>query len=143
MKAASDGLCAGILASALMLTPWVATAQTSQTYLFDLLDQPAHRKAWNALFEGEEGVDAWLSGYAESRSGPANAGKLVTLGGVAHQVNTVCKAHACGDNLFVVLFSADGSQAWGLLLKDGKTERYFGHPDEQRKAALKAATRPE
>ncbi len=63
------------------------------------------------------------------------------VGGVAHQVNFVCKAHDCGDNRFYVLFAPGGTQAWGLLLRTGTQERLFGNPGDAARAALRDASR--
>lgn len=118
-----------------------STFAQAQEYLFDILAKPAYLKSWNALFAGEKNVDAWLGRYAKTKDGPASPGKRVTLGGAAHYVGNVCKTHDCGDNRFFVLFTADGTKAWGLLVRNGTTERFFGNPDDARKDALRAAAR--
>lgn len=115
-----------------------ATANAEQPYLFELLGKPAYSKSWNTLFAGERDVDRWLARYAKTKNGPATPGKSVQLGGTTYQINMVCKTHECGSNQFFVLFSPDGRKAWGLLLKDGNTERFFGQPDDEKKAALRA-----
>lgn len=113
----------------------------AEPYLFELLDRPAYRKAWDALFAGEPAVDAWLARYAKTRNGPANAGETLTLDARTYRVNAVCKTHDCGDNRFVVVFAPDGTRAWGLLDKAGANARYFGKPDAAMQGALRAALR--
>ena len=113
----------------------------SATYLFDVLAKPAHHKAWDALFLGEKNVDSWLTQYSKTRNGPSTPGKTVELEGVRYQLHNICKAHSCGDNMFYVLFGLDGAQAWGLLLKRGQGERFFGAPDDEKKDALRIAGR--
>lgn len=108
-------------------------------YLYDLLAKPAYAKSWKALFKGEKKVDAWLAAYAKTQDGPATPGKPVKLDGKNHMVNMVCKTHDCDTNQFYVLFNADGTAAWGLLVKGKGNERFFGNPDELKKKVLRAA----
>lgn len=120
---------------------FASTFALAQEYLFDILAKPAYLKSWNAMLAGEKGVDAWLARYAKTKDGPSSPGKRVAVGGAAHYVGNVCKTHDCGDNRFFVLFTADGAKAWGLLVRDGSKERFFGNPDDAQKAALRAAVR--
>jgi Inhibitor of vertebrate lysozyme (Ivy) len=113
----------------------------AQAYLYDLLAKPSYSKSWNALLLDEKNVDAWLARYAKTQDGPATPGKPVKLGGVSYQINSVCKTHDCDRNMFYVLYAPNGTQAWGLLLKEGKPERFFGKPDETQKNALRAAAK--
>jgi len=110
----------------------------ADSYLFDVLVKPAYQQSWNALFRGEKDVDSWLTLYAKTKDGPTSPGDTVQLGGILYQMNDVCKTHDCGDNHFYVLFAPNGAKAWGLLLKNGKNERYFGKPDDEKKNALRA-----
>jgi len=111
----------------------------AEPYLFDLLAKPTYYKSWNKLLAGEKDVDLWLAKYAKSKDGPATPGKETKLGEVSYLISTVCKTHDCGDNQFFVLFAPNGTQAWGLLLINRKTERFFGNPDDEKKKALRAA----
>ncbi|MEW5943976.1 MAG: Ivy family c-type lysozyme inhibitor [Pseudomonadota bacterium] len=111
----------------------------AEPYLFELLSKPTYYKSWNALFVGEEDIDTWLVRYAKTKNGPATPGKVIQLGKSGYQVNMVCKTHECGENQFFVLFTQNGTKAWGLLLKHRKTERFFGSPDDEKKNALRAA----
>jgi hypothetical protein len=110
----------------------------AEPYLFDMLIKPIYLKSWNALFVGEKDIDSWLGRYAKTKNGPATPGTSIQLGETVYQVNMVCKTHECGDNQFVVLFAPNGKKAWGLLLKGGKTERFFGNPDDEKKKTLRA-----
>jgi hypothetical protein len=116
-------------------------AAAADEYLFDLLAEPEYYKSWNTLIRGEKNVDTWLAKYAKTKNGPATPGETIKLGSGSYQLNTVCKTHDCGNNIFYVLFAPNGTTAWGLLLKDGTDERFFGNPDEERKTALRAATK--
>jgi hypothetical protein len=108
--------------------------------LFEMLNKPAYVKSWNELLSNEKDVDAWLANYARTKNGPTIPGKVIQLTGGFYQLNMVCKTHDCGDNQFWVLFAPDGSRAWGLLLKNRTTERFFGRPDDEKKKALRSAT---
>lgn len=111
----------------------------AEPYLFEMLDQAAYLKSWKALFAGEQDVDPWLGGFARTRNAPAGPGLVVQQGGIAYQVNSVCKPHDCDNNQFIVLFAPDGTRAWGFLLKDKASERFFGRPDAEKKRLLRAA----
>jgi Inhibitor of vertebrate lysozyme (Ivy) len=127
-------------ASAIAQTQAQPQAQPAeQPYLYDLLDKPAYAKSWKALFKDEKKVDAWLAAYAKTQDGPATPGKLLKLDGKDYRVNMVCKRHDCDINQFFVLFTQDGSAAWGLQVKGKGNERFFGKPDDQKKQALRSA----
>ena len=130
---------AGLMAALLLAAS--AIAQPAGEYLFDTLKKPAYLQSWNALFTGEKDVDAWLAAYARTKNGPATPAETVQVGGIAHQVNSVCKAHDCGDNRFYVLFAPGGTKAWGLLLRKGTKERFFGDPGDAARVALRDASR--
>jgi hypothetical protein len=116
-----------------------ARAATGE-YLFDTLKKPAYRASWDALFRGKR-VPSWLARYSRTKNGPATPGKTVTLRGVAYQASFVCKAHDCADNRFAVLFAPRGRKAWGLLLTHDTTQRFFGNPSPEMRAALVKAMR--
>ena len=118
-----------------------ASPAFAQAYLYDLLAKPSYSKSWNALFLDEKNVDAWLAKYSKTQDGPAMPGKQLKLGGASYQINSVCKTHDCDRNMFYVLYAPNGAKAWGLLLKEGKSERFFGKPDEEQKNALRAAAK--
>ena len=136
MKPSAALLLALAIAAAIAVMPCEAFAEP---YLFEVLIKPTYKRSWNAMFAGEKDVDSWLARYARTKNGPASPGKAIQLGATGYQINMVCKTHGCGDNQFFVLFSLTGTKAWGLLLKDRKIERFFGSPDEEKKAALRSA----
>jgi hypothetical protein len=110
-------------------------------YLFDLLNRPAYLIAWNVLFTGEKNIPSWLAAYATTKDGPAMPGTEVNLRDGRYQINLVCQAHDCGNNRFYVLFSAEGKQAWGLLLTNNQEERFFGQPDAEKMKVLRTAAK--
>lgn len=136
MKSFASLLFSFVVATAIAIMSERAFAEP---YLFEVLTNKTHLKSWNALFAGEKEIDLWLGRYAKTKNGPAAPGTAVQIGGTDYQINSVCKPHDCANNQFVVLFGPKGTKAWGLLLKDKKTERFFGSPDEEKKQALRAA----
>ncbi len=135
--------CKHLIAPLVLLSTTASAFATPapEPYLDEVLTRPAYARAWNTLLAGERSVDAWLARYARTRRGPVMPGKRVEIGGASYRLNQVCKTHACGDNRFFVLFSEDGSQAWGMLLEDGTRKRFFGQPDAAKRALLEAAIR--
>lgn len=101
-------------------------------YLFEVLENPVYRKTWDRLIATQQNIDDWLADYSKTRNGPATPANKVQLDGEDYQLNFVCKAHDCGDNHFVVLFNADGTQAWGVLRRTHQEDLFFGAPDAAR-----------
>lgn len=92
-----------------------ASLYADEGYLFEVLENPVYRKTWDKLLATQQSVDDWLAEYSQVKNGPATPANKVQLDGKDYQINFVCKAHDCGDNHFVVMFNADGTQAWGVL----------------------------
>lgn len=111
----------------------------AEPYLYDLLKNPAHLKSWDAMFIGEKDVDAWLARYAKTKYGPTAPEPPIQLEQISYSTHMVCKVHDCGANRFFVMFAPDGHSAWGILLRIRKPERFFGHPDKDKKKALRTA----
>lgn len=118
---------------------FVSGSTFAEPYLFELLTKPAYAKSWKKLLTGEKNIPPWLAQYAKTKDGPSTPGKAIQLDKGNYQIGTVCKTHDCGANQFFVLFAPDGTQAWGILLINRETERFFGNPDDEKKAALRAA----
>ena len=111
-------------------------AANDAPYLFDIIKRPAYKKAWLAMFRNERGVPQWLVRV----EGPSTPMEQATMNGVAYQKGFVCKPHDCGDNSFHVIFSADGTKAWGLLLVNEVQERFFGSPGTDMMALLRQSS---
>lgn len=111
----------------------------AEPYLYDLLKIPAYHRSWSAMFIGEKEVDAWLAKYAKTKDGPTAPEPPIQLAQARYSTHMVCKAHDCGANRFFVMFAPGGSKAWGILLRSKKPELFFGHPDDEKKKALRTA----
>jgi hypothetical protein len=125
-----------VLALVLFGSAPAANALDDDPYLFDLLKQPSYLSAWKAMLAGEH-VPAWVSNYAKTFDGPSSPSKTVQVGGQAYLLGYVCKAHDCGDNQLHVLFSPNGSRAWGLLVT-GQQRRWLAKPDAAIQAAIQS-----
>ena len=136
MKSMVSRTCvAGFLA--LLLSASSVLAQGED--LSQVLKKPAYNQSWKTLMASKKSVDSWLKDYARTYNGPTSPGVTVQLSDGAYQIYNVCKTHDCGSNMFFVLFSAGGSKAWGLLLRNETEEIVFGQPDEEKLKALRAA----
>jgi hypothetical protein len=90
-------------------------------------------------------VEDWLMDYASTFDGPTTPGETLVLSDGEYLITTVCQRSNCGPTLFHVLFSPDGSQAWGIQrrtwgLKPGQQEPAvaFGRPDVEKERAIRA-----
>jgi hypothetical protein len=110
-----------------------------EDYLFELLEHPQYLRTWNDLISSQKNVAHWLSEYSKTKNGPTTPGVIVHTDGNEYRINFVCKTHDCGNNMFYVMFSADGQDAWGLLLSDQHEDIFFGSPDKEKEDLLKTA----
>lgn len=120
---------------------FISKSAVADEYLFDLLSKPEYSKSWNVLIRNEKNVDAWLAKYNKTKDGPTSPAKILTLTDGSYKLGNVCKTHDCGDNEFYVLFSPNGATAWGLLVTNVTTKRFFGNPDNEKKTALHEASK--
>ncbi len=133
--------CRVVVALALVCCLGAAAWAGEEAYLFHVLKKPVYRAAWEAMFKGEKDVPAWLAEWADKSAGPTSPCRAAVVNEVEFMVHSVCKAHECGDNLFIVFFAPGGKQAWGVLTAE--RERFFGKPDELMRYALLDARRCE
>ena len=103
-----------------------------------LLERPVFFESWQALFSNEKNVPSWLAKFTKTGNGVVSPGEKITLGGQSYLTGNVCKPHDCDSNQFYVLFTENGEHAWGLLIVNFKTERFFNKPDTEKQTALRA-----
>lgn len=113
----------------------------SESYLSELLNEPRHARAWRAMLQDQRDLGDWLADYARTRNGPTAALDDVLIEGRHHRGHMVCKTHDCGAHRFFVVFAPDTAQAWGLLLRTGREDRFFGQPDDAMQSALRTLAR--
>lgn len=127
-------LLAGALLALMMCS--ALPARAANPYLFDLMKQPAYRKAYVQMMAGAKNLPSWLkqiTGKEDYVTAPADN---VTIEGTAYLLVNACKAHDCADNTLELLFSPGGAPAYGLLIIDAKERRWFGNPNAAQQAVL-------
>lgn len=88
------------------------------TDLAQLLNRPAFRSSWNTLFR--QRMPDWVAEFTQTGNGVVTPATSLTINGSRYIKAWVCQPHNCGGNEVRVLFSTDGSTAWGLMLvQDG------------------------
>ncbi len=115
-----------------LIAPCAAHAEGS--YLFDLLKKPTYAQAFRKMIAGVAGREKWLA----ERGGPAGPGgpsKAITVAGTPYELVDTCKQHDCSDNRVFIIFSTDGSRAWGIL-RQPRGDSFMGNPDVAQRAAL-------
>lgn len=122
-----------------LMTCSALPAHAANPYLFDLMKQPAYRKAYLAMMKGAKDLPPWLSqitGKEDYVTAPADT---VTIAGSTYFLVNACMAHECDTNALEVLFSHGGAPAYALLIEDGKPRRWFGNPNAAQQAELSKA----
>jgi hypothetical protein len=112
-----------------------ALAQQMAPYLTDILEQPAHRASFNSLVAASK-PPSWLKTFTKTGHGVNGPAKHVSIAGASYSLFFVCKPHDCGDNKMNVLFSSDGTHAWGAIIERRKGPRFLGSPDAGQRDAL-------
>lgn len=128
------------LAAAAIATLIILPA-AAEDYLFDALKKPANKKAWATMMKGVKDLPPWI---AQISKGGNYVGTPVTNATVGDGTDIytfyrACKAHDCADNKLEVVFTADGSRAFAVLVIPDKPPRWFGAPDATMQAALTKA----
>ena len=124
-----------LLALALIFSISAPTFAVEGEYLFDILKKPGYRASWEAMFKGEKQVPSWLAKFDKTYDAPTAPCKPLSIDGIEYKPHSVCKAHDCADNFFMMMFAPSGRQAWGVLLTPSQ-QRFFGNPDKKLKDAL-------
>jgi Inhibitor of vertebrate lysozyme (Ivy) len=126
---------ARLLLVLLLLAPVAAQATDAETYLPDLMEQPAYLKAWKAMLAGET-VPPWVDSFTKTQNATSAPAKSIPVGGQPYTLGWICKPHDCGDNQLYVLFTPEARQAWGLLISPGDKRQWIGRPDPAIQAAI-------
>ena len=126
-------------ASLLFATLWSVSADAEGAYLFDILKAPTFHKAYVTLMAREKHLPSWLHEITSKGNFVATPETDLSIGGIDYRLFHACKAHDCAGHELEVMFSADGSRAFALLIDSGKPPRWLGHPDPQQQAALRKA----
>ena len=103
--------------------------------LTEALKKPTYKSAWDTMLKGQK-VPGWLTRFAKTGEGVTIPSVAIEIDGVLYEADHVCKPHDCSGNEFEVLFAPEGQQAWGALVANGKSPRFFGAPNAKQMRAL-------
>lgn len=118
---------------------WAFSAAAAEAYLFDVMKQPAFRKAFVVMLADATHLPGWLREITGKGDYVATPETHATINGTNYRLFHACKAHDCYGHELEVMFSPDAAQAVGLLIDGNSPPRWFGHPDSQQQAALQKA----
>jgi hypothetical protein len=110
-------------------------------FLFDALRLPHYKIAWTALVKGVQPTPDWLMHFNDF-AGEAGDMKPVTIEGKPFMLSFVCKPQDCRGHKFEVLFTGDGSRAYGALGGGDEPPAFFGGPNAAQQEALTKAIQP-
>lgn len=127
-------LSAGALLT--LMTCSALPARAANPYLFDLMKQPAYRKAYLAMMKGAKDLPFWLGQITGKEDYVTAPSDTVTIGGETYFLVNACQPHECDTNSIEVLFAPGGARAYALLIEDGKPRRWFGNPNAAQQAEL-------
>ena len=108
-----------------------AVAEPLERRAPDLLADPAFRSAYLKAL-GPRARERWLA----RMDGPSPALRQVRVEGAEYTLVAVCKAHDCGDNNMVALYSPAGRQVFGKILEGGSRSTLIGSPSPAMAAEL-------
>jgi hypothetical protein len=64
---------------------------------------------------------------------------MIPVGYQAYLLATLCGGQDGAGHKFYIMFSPDGTKAYGEIVETGKTPRWLGKPDAASRAAMKEA----
>jgi len=102
--------------------------------LVELMIRPNYLTAYKAMI-GVTTVPPWVADFAKTLDGPPVPSADLLAGGTIYTLGFTCKPNECANHHLFVLFTGDGSRAWGLLL-EGQEQVWLGDPDDKIKAAI-------
>lgn len=102
--------------------------------LVELMIRPNYLTAYKAMI-GVTAVPPWVVDFAKTLDGPPVPSADLLAGGTIYTLGVTCKPNECADHQLFVLFTGDGSRAWGLLL-EGTEQTWLGDPDDKIKEAI-------
>jgi hypothetical protein len=124
----------GALAASAVLLALPAVAD--DPYLFDVMKQPAYRKAYVTMLAGATHLPSWLGQITHGGNYVATPVTKATVGGTSYSFFHACKAHDCAGHELEVMFTPDASKAYGLVIDGNSAKRWLGVPDSDQQAAL-------
>ena len=123
-----------LLVFAMLGTSAPALAADGGPTLVELMLRPNYLTAYKAMI-GTTTVSPWVADFAKTLDGPPTPSTDLLAGGTIYTLGFTCKPNECADHQLFVLFTGDGSRAWGLLL-EGEKQTWLGEPDDKVKEAI-------
>ena len=123
-----------LLVFAMLGTSAPALAADGGPPLVELMLRPNYLTAYKAMI-GTTTVSPWVADFAKTLDGPPTPSTDLLAGGTIYTLGFTCKPNECADYQLFVLFTGDGSRAWGLLL-EGEKQTWLGEPDDKVKEAI-------
>lgn len=117
----------------------LSAALAAEAYLFNVMKEPAYRKAYDAMLAGAEHLPDWLDQITGRGNYVATPETDASIGGVTYRLFHACKAHDCSGHALEVMFTPDARKAFGLLIDAKHPQRWFGSPDADQRGALRKA----
>ena len=95
--------------------------------LVELMLRPNYLTAYKTMI-GTTTVPPWVTDFAKTLEGPPTPSADLLSDGMIYTLAFTCKPNECAEHQLFVLFTGDGSKAWGLLARPGKAE-VFSYPN--------------
>ena len=102
--------------------------------LVELMLRPNYLTAYKTMI-GTTAVAPWVTDFAKTLEGPPTPSADLLSDGMIYTLAFTCKPNECAEHQLFVLFTGDGSKAWGLLL-EGAKQTWLGEPDDKIKEAI-------
>jgi clan AA aspartic protease (TIGR02281 family) len=108
-------------------------------YLYQRLDNPTYKTAFDALFETSTDLAPWLKRYLENANGVDTPGEIIQTGEQQFEFYGLCQRHNCDRSFIHIIFLSGGKKAWAFFTSDIGHYRSFGrshHPSREETAAF-------
>ena len=102
--------------------------------LVELMIRPNYLTAYKTMI-GTTTVSPWVVDFAKTLDGPPVPSADLLAGGTIYTLAFTCKPNECADHQLFVLFTGDGSRAWGFLI-EAEQQTWLGDPDDKIKEAI-------
>ena len=116
-----------------------AAVADERAFLFDVLQKPAYRGAWEKLMKGVQPTPDWLMQFNKNLDGTAGQISTQTIDGKQYEMSFVCKPQECAAHKFEVLFDTASKKAYGALGGVDNAPAFYGAPAQALQDALAKA----
>ena len=127
--------------SAFMLacTACSSAVAAKDIYLTDAIKTPSYLHALTNLLKGVPSLPPWTKQVLKTTGDYVGAPvDYLTVDGTKYTLFNACKPHDCSNNALELMFTPNGTQAWGAIVIDGNSVIYLGAPSAAQQSVLKA-----